>query len=348
MDWQELDAFLAVSEELHFGRAAERLGLSQARVSQMIKKLERRVGAALLDRSTRRLSLTPIGQQLLTDLRPAHRAVLDSVARARAAGRGSTGVLAVGFFGPLAGRIVLDILKNLQSTHPEIDVRIQETQIADPCQPLRENEVDLLLTQLPITELGITTGPVVLAQPQVLAVSTRHAMASRESVSLEDFATDRVLRPTGSPPQVWLDNDLPWKTPSGRPIEPGPAVHTFQELLALVAAGQGIRPVAAHNVRYRPRPDVTFIPLSDAPSFEFGLAWRNAAETNMIRVFVDRTTRLVAQWCSNNGGRDRSRMARRGEPGSLETIAGRAARRGKGAYEGPGPAERSASTSSND
>jgi DNA-binding transcriptional LysR family regulator len=73
-------------------------------------------------------------------------------------------------------------------------------------------------------------------------------------------------------------------------------VHTFQELLTLVAAGQGTCTVAAHNVRYHPRPDVAFVPIADAPPFEFGLVWRASSETARVRAFAETTGRLVDEW----------------------------------------------------
>lgn len=156
--------------------------------------------------------------------------------------------------------------------------------------------MDLALIQFPVNEPGITTGLVVLSEPRVLAVSARHPYARRASVSLEDLARDHTFRPAGRPSPDWLDNYLPWTTPAGRPIERGPAVATFQELLALVAAGRGICPVAAHNLRYHPRPDVTFVPLADAPPFEFGLAWRTSAYTTRVRTFAETTGKLVTAW----------------------------------------------------
>jgi DNA-binding transcriptional LysR family regulator len=296
MDWQEIEAFLAVADELHFGRAAGRIGLSQARVSQLIKRLERHVGAPLFDRTTRRVSLTPIGRQLLDDLRPAHRSLLDGIERARAAGRGVTGVVDVGFLGPLAGRVLLDVVDVLRCAHPELEVHLQTTEVADPCRPLRDGEVDLLLTQLPVTEPGIETGPVVIVEPRVLAVAARHPLARRESISVEDLPTVPMLRPAGAPPREWLESCQPWTTPGGRAIERGPAVRTFQELLTLIAAGQGVCTVAAHNVRYHPRDDVAFVPMSDAQPFEFGLVWRSSAATARVRAVVVAAQHLVDEW----------------------------------------------------
>ncbi|NUS17670.1 MAG: LysR family transcriptional regulator, partial [Streptomyces sp.] len=105
MERYEIEAFLALAEELHFGRTAVRLRITTARVSQVIGKLERRVGAPLFERTSRSVSLTPIGRRLHEDLRPAFERLEAALATAVAAGRGVTGELRVGFVGAAAGRL---------------------------------------------------------------------------------------------------------------------------------------------------------------------------------------------------------------------------------------------------
>jgi DNA-binding transcriptional LysR family regulator len=100
---RDIEIFLMLGEELHFGRSAERLHVSVAMVSKAIKKLERAVGATLFDRSSRRVTLTPIGRRLYDDLRPAYQQILDGFERAVAAGRGVDGELRAGFIGPSSG-----------------------------------------------------------------------------------------------------------------------------------------------------------------------------------------------------------------------------------------------------
>lgn len=89
----ELEAFLTLAEELHFGRTAERLGVSTGRISQTVKKLERRVGTPLFARTSRSVHLTPVGQRLYEDLLPAYRQLRTALERATDAGRGFHGVL---------------------------------------------------------------------------------------------------------------------------------------------------------------------------------------------------------------------------------------------------------------
>src|SRR5690242_11351597 len=107
MEQREIEAFLTLAVELHFGRTAERLQLTTVRVSQAIKTLERRVGAPLFERTGRQVELTPIGRQLEADLRPAYESMRNGLQRAINAGRGIDGVLRVGFVNAAAGRLVL-------------------------------------------------------------------------------------------------------------------------------------------------------------------------------------------------------------------------------------------------
>ena len=97
MDTAEFEVFLVLAEELHFGRTAERLRLPQPRVSRLVAALERRAGGALFERTSRRVRLTPLGQQLASQLRPAYVQLTAALADARAAARREAGVLRIGF-----------------------------------------------------------------------------------------------------------------------------------------------------------------------------------------------------------------------------------------------------------
>ena len=97
MDTAEIEVFLVLAEELHFGRTAERLRLPQPRVSRLVAALERRAGGALFERTSRRVRLTPLGQQLASQLRPAYAQLTAALDDARAAARQAAGVLAIGF-----------------------------------------------------------------------------------------------------------------------------------------------------------------------------------------------------------------------------------------------------------
>src|SRR5690606_14410065 len=147
-----------------------------------------RIGAPLFERSSRRVSLTPLGARFHAELEPIVRRLDAAVRRAVEAARGVEGVLRVGFLGSGAGELTPAILGIFRSRHPGCEIRMRETHFADPLGPLRYGDVDVLLTRLPVDEPDLTVGPVVLSEPRVLAVPVGHPLARRRGVSLEDLA----------------------------------------------------------------------------------------------------------------------------------------------------------------
>src|SRR5215813_9668202 len=137
MEQRDIEIFLTLAEELHFGRTAERLHVSTARVSQTIKKLERRVGAPLFERTSRQVALTPIGRRLDDDLRPAYRQIREGVDRAIAAARGVEGVLRVGFIGTAVGQFLHQAGEIFHARHPACQVQIREARYSDFLELLR-------------------------------------------------------------------------------------------------------------------------------------------------------------------------------------------------------------------
>jgi DNA-binding transcriptional LysR family regulator len=282
---RDIEIFLALADELHFGRTAERLHVSQARVSQTIAALERRIGAPLFTRTSRRVALTPIGRRLRDDLAPAFAQIEAGVARAITAGRGLDGELPVAFEAPGVADLIRPLLDAYRT--PERAVAVREAEFTDVFAGLRAGEVDALVTLLPVNEPDLAVGPVVLVEPVVLAVAADHPFARRAHVTLDDLARDTVLRAARPAPAYWREPPLPWTTDSGAPITRGRPTATFQELLAAVAAGAGICPLAAHAADYFARPTVRFVPFRDAPPVSWALVWRAAGETARVSALAE-------------------------------------------------------------
>lgn len=293
MERHQIEVFLALAEELHFGRTADRLRLSQARVSQSVKASEAEIGAPLFMRTSRRVELTSVGRRLRDSLAPAYASVIDAIEDASSAARQAAGVITVGFLGPLAGDLLTRSLELFHQRDPGREVHLRATEIADPVQPLRQGDVDLLLTQLPVSEQGIVSDASMIEERRVLAIASKSPLAQRSSVTLEDLASERIFQPAGNPSRDWESSYQPWTTPAGLPIERGPSVATFGELLSMIAAGQGICTVAAHNEAYHPRPGITYLPIDDAPPFEFGFVWRTGTETRLSRALLTTVRDLV-------------------------------------------------------
>ncbi|QES46074.1 LysR family transcriptional regulator [Streptomyces venezuelae] len=293
-----METFLTLAEELHFGRTAERLLLSQARVSQTLKKLERRIGAPLFERTSRVVRLSPLGRQLYEDLAPLHKEMEAAVARAKDAARGVGGELNVGFLGAGAGTLTAPILTLFRERSPGVEVRMRETQFQDPLGALRGGEIDVLFTCLPVREPDLAVGPIVINEPRLLAMPVGHPLAGRTSVSLEELAGETFFGVVNGAPAYWWDFHVPPRTPSGREIRRGQAVASFQELMTLVAAGRGVSPVVASVEKYYARPGVTFVPLHDVPSADVALIHRAVGTSAGVEGFV----RVVRDVVAANGG----------------------------------------------
>ncbi|MEV7097851.1 LysR family transcriptional regulator [Amycolatopsis sp. NPDC051045] len=284
-EWRELESFLTLAEELHFGRTAERLHVSTAQVSQTIRKLERRIGVPLFTRTSRRVELTPVGRQLRDDLGPAWSAVAAALAKAVEAGRGVTGTLRVAFGDAAGGQLLAGVAERFRERAPGCRVEFREVRPAEVLPWLREGEVDLVLAGLPLDGPDLVTGPVLVRELRFLAVAAGHPFARRDSVPVADLARVTVLR--CSLPDPWLDEHAP-------DAEPWPRAG-LQELLTLAGAGEGVLPVGAHIRRYYPRPDVAYVPLSDAPLLEWGLVWPAGTASARVRAFAEAAADLVRE-----------------------------------------------------
>jgi DNA-binding transcriptional LysR family regulator len=288
LERHEIQVFLTLAEELHFGRAGERLRVTTGSVSQTVKKMERLIGAPLFERTSRRVALTSIGRRLAGDLAPLVADMDQAVRRAVDAGRGVIGDLNVAFLSAIAGQLLLKAVSEFASRHPDCQVHIHETQGHDAVPRLRDGTVDVLITDILIAaHPDLTAGPVLLSEPRMLAVASRHALASRESVSQEVLADHPVILVPVTMPEEFQADRNPSHTPAGKPVPQGPRAASFTETLTLVAAGRGVFPVGENVARFYPRPDIVYIPMNgDAPPVRWGPMWLTTNTTERVRAFV--------------------------------------------------------------
>ncbi|CAM5680584.1 HTH-type transcriptional regulator HdfR [Streptomyces californicus] len=216
---RELEAFLALAEELHFGRAGERLYLSQSRISQLLRALESRIGGRLVDRTSRRVRLTPLGEQLHAGLRPAFDAIVTTIGEVRDAARGLGGVFRVGFQGT-ANDAFLRAVAAFRDAHPECAAEIAEIPLSDPFGAVHRGEVDAAVVLTPVRDDALVVGPVFSTRPLTLAVSDRHPYARRDGVDAEELADGPLIGVAGAAPEYWRLAQAPVVTPrrAGDPV----------------------------------------------------------------------------------------------------------------------------------
>ncbi len=289
IELREIRVFLILAEELHFGRTAERLGLTQSRVSQTIRTLERSLGDRLVDRTSRRVNLTPAGERLRAELDPAYRELLDVLGRFSRASQALAGAVRLGVAYPGSiGPELLRVIDVFEAQHPECKLEIVELPFRDRLAPLRRGEVDLMVARLPIDQPDLIVGPVVSREPRVLAVARDHPLAALGSVSLEDVAEHQVLDVSDLGSKEIAAAFVPEKTPSGRPIKRFPVtVHDFSDLVILIARGRIVQPTVASAAPRFAHPNVMCLPIADMPPSSTALAWRRGASDPRLRALVN-------------------------------------------------------------
>ncbi|MCA5894209.1 LysR family transcriptional regulator [Isoptericola sp. NEAU-Y5] len=291
MDLRDIEIFLTLADELHFGRTAERLHVSPARVSQAISRQERRMGTTLFERTSRRVELTAVGARLRDDLRQGYELIQSGIAAASRSDERPEGTLRLAAMGVI-GHELRPVIDAFTERHPGCAVERREFHFSDPFGALRDDESDVQVTWSPVREPDIVVGPRVLTEGRVLAVPAEHALAGEKAVSIEVLGDHTVLDLGPAVPGYWEEAMAPRRTPSGRPVLRGPVARTFHEVLTVVASGEAVTPLNAHVSRYYTHPGVVYVPILDVPDTEWVLVWLRERETPEIRAFVDAAREL--------------------------------------------------------
>jgi DNA-binding transcriptional LysR family regulator len=282
LELRELRIFLALAEELHFGRTAARLGISQPGVSEAVRVLESRLGVKVFDRTSRRVSLTPAGEQLRDDLVPALAALDQALAGTSALSQAVRGLLRVGFVLTAEGPALSRLTAAFQARYPACEIRLQEVETFDAYRLLRRGDIDVLCNWLAVDEPDLVAGHAFAYYQRALAVAATHRFVGRQAVSIEDLADEEVAElPSSTPPAVY-DLLMPPRTPTGRPIRRTQPVQTIHEILSLVARGRIVHPTSS-TVPLFNRDDVVLIPIAGLPPLPLGLVWCASRENPRIR-----------------------------------------------------------------
>ncbi|MFB6439844.1 LysR family transcriptional regulator [Streptomyces sp. NPDC056411] len=268
----QLRLFVALAEELHFGRAAHRMFISQPAFSRQIRALERRLKVDLIARSTRQVELTAAGHALVAEARAAVEAMHRVRRAADVHARQVDGRLVIGSIGAEMQRpFTRAVLKELHSRHPKITYEVRSLDIASHITALTQGTVDVAFLHPPmppeIETLQLAT------EPRVVCLPAHDPLTTRQSVSLADLAGHRVVDVPPECPRVWWDFWAVDPRPDGTPVRYGPVVPDVETLFHAVSHGQAISFLPAAARTYFPRPGVRYLDVSDLTPCTSALAW---------------------------------------------------------------------------
>jgi DNA-binding transcriptional LysR family regulator len=276
LDLRLVRYFTVLAERRHFGRAAAALLVAQPSLSRQIGRLERQLGARLLDRTPRGTQLTEAGEVFL----PKAKALLRSAAQAAAAARAATQPRRI-TIGYTVSIIVTPAVRDLRRQHPDADVQTLHLDWNEPREALLDHRVDAAVTRLPIRTDGLHV-TILYDEPRLLLVPLDHRLAGKESVTLGDIADEPIPR---LPDPAW---NAYWRIdprPDGSPAPDGPFVEAIEDKLELIAAGQAVAIIPAGVRTASPRPDLTTVPLDDVEPSHVVLATRAGDRNRLVAAF---------------------------------------------------------------
>jgi DNA-binding transcriptional LysR family regulator len=264
-DLRRLRYFVAVAEELHFGRAARRLNVSQPPLSVQIRTLEREIGTPLLIRTQRRVELTEAGRVLLDEARRLLDQAEAAVVHARRAAEGAVGRLTIGFVSTVDYSILPPLVRRFRQKHPGIALKLLELTGDRQQALLQSGELDLGLSILPSPAADLTMRPV-FREPLIAAVPASHPLAGRRRIALRSLAREPFIQFPRELAAGLYDLAIAACQKAGFTPDLAQEAIQMQTILGLVAAGLGVA-LVPHCMSKLQRPDVRYLAL-DTRGFE--------------------------------------------------------------------------------
>lgn len=284
LETRELRYFVAVAEELHFGRAAKRLGIAQPPLSRAIQQLERRLGVVLLDRNRRGVSLTGAGEVLLHEGRAALDAMAAAARRARRAGGadhpgGARDRLVLAFKAAASQELLRKLLDAYAAQSDAAEIELRPCGIGEQELLLRDGRADVALMQTPFESLAGFDSEELLAEGRIAVLPAGHPLAVRKSLCLAEV-TDVPDLPLARWPRggVYLPG-------------PGPEIRDQTQLAQLIALGRTVA-VCPDSSRAWLWAEHAAVPLIDAPPVVTHIAWPPHSRSRALGQLIRTATQL--------------------------------------------------------
>lgn len=283
MDLRHIRYFMAVAQELHFGRAASRLHIAQPALSRQIRAFEDELGVTLLERNRRGATLTPAGEAMLAEGRKLFAQLDQAVDVVRRTARGELGTLSIGYVGSVAYSGLPEIVRAFRQRFPSVEVRFHEMFPAAQVEAVLAGVLDVGFARGPleVPGLDVTT---VLDERLVAALPHAHPLAARKQLRLAQLASEGFVVPARVRGPGFHDHLMTLCRGAGfspRIVQEG----SHFDVLSLVAAGAGVAIVPESLCSVR-RGDVVYRPLRERPRTQLVMTARRDAASAVLREFL--------------------------------------------------------------
>ncbi len=290
MELKQFRIFVAVSEELHFGRASERLHMAQPALSAQVRALESRLGVKLFERTTRTVSLTRAGEVFLPEAKAAIAQAEAAEAAARAVGGDGRDLLKIGGVDSATAGVLPKVIRAFRREYEHIEVKVFELLSAPALHGLANRSLDIAFIRVPPKE-EFLEHRFVFSEQVIVALPADHPAASDKEVSIETVASEQLVIPSRSHRPILFDVIQDHFVQAGLKPRILQEANERHMIIAMVAAGLGMS-LVPHWVSQYQRPDVVYRPLKGGgPMVDVHVAWRRgetlAAVGDFLRCLPD-------------------------------------------------------------
>lgn len=285
MDLRQFQIFVVLAEELHFGRAAEKLHLAQPALSNQIKLLEYSLGVTLFHRTTRRVRLTAAGEALLPEALATIAQAEAAVRVARAVGETGAHILKIGGVDSATAGLLPHVVRQFRMAHPEVGLKVFELLSGPAFNMLESRSLDIGFVRKRPVQAHLSSR-LVLSEPIVAALPAEHPKARHARISINDIRNDPLVISTRASRPILFDVILDYLRT--HKIEPNILQEATERhmIIAMVASGLGVSLVPAWVSEFK-RDDVVFIPLEDGgPTVEVYAVWRSDEKMQSVFDFI--------------------------------------------------------------
>jgi DNA-binding transcriptional LysR family regulator len=293
MELRALRYFVVLAEELHFGRAARRLAMTQPPLSQAIAGLERELGVRLFERTRRKVALTHAGTAFLDEARATLARAAQAIETARRADQGEVGRLSIGFIAATAYTFLPLVLREFSRAFPGVKLELRELTLPQQLEALGDGRVDVGLLRPPVRQAELAS-ETLLREPFVLALPARHPLAALRRVPARRLAAEPFVLFPRQPGLVFRDLVMGFCLRHGFTPRIAQEANQTHTVVGLVSASVGVALVPASTQKIG-LAGVTYRPLRErTPSSETALAWRRLDSSPVVKAFRD-VARSVAK-----------------------------------------------------
>lgn len=286
MELRHLRYFVTVAEELHFGRAAERLHIAQPPLSQQIRQLENELGFELFHRTKRKVELSEAGKVFLIEVQRIFRQLEQAIFLGRQVSRGEIGQLVVGFVSSAAYNILPDFLLHFRHNNPDINLELHELTTDEQSRWLNSGRIDVGFVRPPVDK-NIYNSKIVFQESLIIALPENHPLANQEKISLKSLVDESfILFPRFLAPGLY-DLIISFCQQGGFSPKLAQEAIQMQTIVSLVAAeiGVAIVPESLQNLQ---RTGVVYkYFIEETPKVTIAMIWRKNNESVVLERFLE-------------------------------------------------------------